>query len=311
MDDDEFQYLEEDAERMGVSPPLPRVERREVDGVGGDRLGALVWGDSAPRLAFVHGAGLHAHAWDSVILGVGRPAVAIDLPGHGESRWRDAFDYTPESMADSVAAGIRATAESPVTLVGHSLGGLTSIVIAARNPDLVGALVVIDSVPRDLGASTRRAPVRDFLVGPESYPSRAAIVERAVANGFGRDIERLTRGVTINTRVREDGRVVFKHHLANPPEGMSFFSGRDLSGLWQYAESLRMPVLLVHATHGSLEASDVEAFRRHVPQTDSVEFDTGHNVHRDDPRGLADAIGAFIEAHEAASGRKSAEHGRS
>ncbi len=36
-------------------------------------------------MVFLHGGGQNAHTWDTVILGLGVPALAIDLPGHGRS----------------------------------------------------------------------------------------------------------------------------------------------------------------------------------------------------------------------------------
>jgi esterase len=87
----EFSLLSENAEQAGVSGPLPDVERVEA-GVAEGRISALRWGalsrQSPPRIIFLHGGGQNAHTWDTVIVGVGEPALAVDLPGHGHSAWR-------------------------------------------------------------------------------------------------------------------------------------------------------------------------------------------------------------------------------
>jgi esterase len=74
----EFGLLPENAEQAGVAGPLPSVRRVEAGGIS-----ALQWGDSSPRVVFFHGGGQNAHTWDTVIVGLGVPALAVDLPGHG------------------------------------------------------------------------------------------------------------------------------------------------------------------------------------------------------------------------------------
>ena len=90
-----------------------------------------MWGDGAPRLALLHGGGLNAHTWDATALALGRPLAAVDLPGHGDSAWRDDADYRAESLAPAVGEVLAALAPASEAVVGQSLGGLTAIVLAA------------------------------------------------------------------------------------------------------------------------------------------------------------------------------------
>lgn len=307
--EDEFAYLAQDASAVGATGPLPKVRRVTIETTGDDRLGALVWGSTAPEFAFVHGAGMHAHSWDRVILRLGRPAVAIELPGHGESVWRDSFDYTPPAMAESVQLAIRALASGPLTYVGHSLGASTGIVVAARNPDLVTRLVLVDAMPRRLDDVDRPSGVRDFIDGPRTFPSREAVVERALAHGFGRDRAALERGVRMNTRVLPDGSVAFKHHLASPPDGHRY-EAFESSALWPLAESIGAPTLLVRGTRGILsERHGDEFLRRFRDPRGVVVLESGHNVPRDDPAGLADVIAAFSADDELTPGSSGTRQG--
>ncbi len=73
---DEFALLSENAEQAGVSGPLPAVQRIQRGAIS-----ALRWGRTRVRVVFLHGGGQNAHTWDTVILGLGVPALAIDLPG--------------------------------------------------------------------------------------------------------------------------------------------------------------------------------------------------------------------------------------
>ena len=55
------------------------------------------------------------------------PIIAIDLPGHGESSWREDRDYWPWRNAETLAPIIRKLAPHARLVGGLSLGGLTSI----------------------------------------------------------------------------------------------------------------------------------------------------------------------------------------
>ncbi|MUM30929.1 alpha/beta fold hydrolase, partial [Mycolicibacterium sp. CBMA 361] len=97
---DEFALLPENAEQIGAVGPLPTVLRID-DGP----ISMLKWGTEAPEVVFLHGGGQNAHTWDTVILGLGVPALAIDLPGHGRSAWREDGDYGPKLNAETLQDG--------------------------------------------------------------------------------------------------------------------------------------------------------------------------------------------------------------
>jgi len=286
---DEFGYLAEEAEEVGAAGPLPEVRRVSAATRGG-AVSALLWG-AAPRLTLLHGAGLNAHTWDSTLLRLGRPAIAFDLPGHGDSAWRDDFDYGPRTNAAAIAEALDRLAPGvPQDVVGQSLGGTTAIALLEARPEAVRSIVLVDVSPglRPGDATS----VREFLAGPLVFDSRDQIVDYAVATGIGTDREKLARGVVLNTRIRDDGKVVFKHHLAAPPEGASL--SLDFSDLWAPLESSRVPILLVRGTRGFLPADVVDEFRRRVPRARIVELDAGHNIQEQQPAALADAIAGFL-----------------
>ena len=88
-DFDEFSFLPDQAAEAGLTVPIPRGERLTLTLPDGRTLSAVRYGGSAPEVTLLHGAGLNAHTWDTTILALGRPALAIDLAGHGDSSWRD------------------------------------------------------------------------------------------------------------------------------------------------------------------------------------------------------------------------------
>lgn len=287
----EFSYLAGEVAELGLAGRVPPVERLDGPGPARTGLSALRWGTEPVAAVWLHGAGLNAHTWDGTIMAAGLPSLAVDLPGHGDSSWRADLDYSPLRNAVPVVDLMQDTAAVASVVVGQSLGGLTGIAIAATHPELVRALVVVDVSPGLLIEAGNQ--VRDFLAGPESFASRDEIIDRALEFGFGTSREGLQRGVFLNTRVRADGRVVFKHHLANLREGdVPFLS--DFRTLWPAAESLRMPVLLVRGARGFLTDAWEAEFLSRVSGSTVVHIDAGHNVQEDRPLELAAAITEFM-----------------
>jgi pimeloyl-ACP methyl ester carboxylesterase len=128
---DEFSFLERYSAHEGIPWRGRPAVRRESVSVGAGRLSGLIWGTEAPELVFLHGAGQNAHTWDSVAMTLDRPAIAIDLPGHGHSDWREDRDYRPPANAGSISEWLDRLPTAARTVVGMSLGGLTAICLAA------------------------------------------------------------------------------------------------------------------------------------------------------------------------------------
>lgn len=294
---DEFALLPADAAEFGLPwRGIPAISRVTVLG-GGRLVSSLRWGTRPPDVVLLHGAALNAHTWDVFALAARRPLLALDLPGHGESAWRDDGRYGPQDIAPAVADVIDQQAKAPVTIVGQSLGGLTAIALAAARPDLVARLVLVDVLPAVGSAGQHGADqVRSFLAGPAVFSSRAEIVTRARAFGFGRSEAAVARGVWHNTRVRPDGSVVWKHHLGNLGglDGPSQPVPLDFSGLWPALEAFPGPVLLVRGERGFLPASAAGELRSRVPGAQVRAVPTGHNVQEDDPVLLAGIVNGFL-----------------
>src|SRR5881392_2257855 len=134
MAEDEFAFLPDNAAEVGLPWNDPPALRRTSVEVGrGHEISALVWGDSPPELVLIHGGAQNAHTWDTVALALNRPLVAIDLPGHGHSGWREDGAYSPVDNADALAVAITELAPKAAGVVGMSLGGMTTIVLASRH----------------------------------------------------------------------------------------------------------------------------------------------------------------------------------
>lgn len=310
---DEFSYLPEQARELRVTTALPQVERLSFVLDDGRTLSALRFGDGAPEVTFLHGAGLNAHTWDATVLALGAPALAIDLAGHGDSSWRADADYSPRTLADDVAQALAGWAPSPQVLVGQSLGGVTAAAVAAERPDLVEALVIVDITPGvDPTAGPRQ--VREFFAGPTDWASRDELVDRALSFGLGGTRHQAERGVFLNSRVRPDGRVEWKHHFAHlaaaaipagtapAPVTTEVDAANPAPTLsptgWSDLDAVASPIVLVRAEQGYVTAHDAEQFQARLPAASIITMSAGHNVQEFVPRELAALINTMMSPDE-------------
>lgn len=313
---DEFALLAGQAAERGIDGPLPRGRRVTVAvGAGSSEqasVSGLLWGED-PRVTLLHGAGLNAHTWDTTVAALGIDALALDLPGHGDSSWRADADYRPQTIAPAVAEALRSLTDRPQVVVGHSLGGLVGAMLAATEPDLVAALMLVDITP-GVDPAAGPAQVRAFFAGPTDWASRDELVDRALQFGLGGGSRRrAARGVYFNSRVRPDGRVEWKHHFGRlaaeaaaasaaegspaeghdeaPPTRGALVSHEGWSALSGIADAT--PIELVRATRGFVTTADADELTRRLPRASVVDIDAGHNVQEDAPVALAATIGAL------------------
>ena len=290
---DEMGLFHENADEVGLpwSGP-PTVERRFVPVEGKRRVSALVWGSLPPEVVLLHGGAQNAHTWDTVALALGRPLVAVDLPGHGHSDWRDDHDYWPSTLADDVAVAVRALAPDAAMVVGMSLGGLTAWCLAAQHPELVRRLVIVDVTP---GTDEAKAePIRAFVSGPERFESFDEILERTVQFNPTRSVSSLRRGILHNARELPDGGWSWRY---DPMRNWSESKGMPaFSPLWSAVDAVDAPLLLVRGgTSGVVGDEDVEELLRRRPAATVVTVDgAGHSIQGDKPLELARVLQDFL-----------------
>ncbi|WP_375486408.1 alpha/beta fold hydrolase [uncultured Jatrophihabitans sp.] len=269
---------------VGQAPELRDVE------IDGCRVRLRTWGEPGqPGIVLVHGGAAHAGWWDHVapFLAVDRFVVAVDLSGHGDSEWRGS--YSTEVWSDEVeaAALLAAAGGPPAVVVGHSMGGRVAVMCAARRPESVGAVVLVDSPLADRRhdeelLARRRRPTLVYP-GPDDAVSRWATLPPQDGNlPFVRDR-------------------VARHSLRQVDGGWTWkfdpgFFGRA-STLGDALDRVRCPLVLLHSEQGILSARRVQQARERLGASlDVVELPAaGHHPMLDQPLLLIGALRAVLE----------------
>ncbi len=126
-----------------------------------------------PIALFLHGAGMDRTVWTPVtaaLTAADRPWLAVDLPGHGGSTG-DPLGTIGE-MADWLAEVLRELGNPPIIAVGHSMGALVVLELAARHPRKTRAAVL-------MGVAARMPVHPDLLAMAQANdPKVAALIAK-------------------------------------------------------------------------------------------------------------------------------------
>ena len=111
--------------------------------VNGTRLHYQEYGTAGHRpMLCVHGGQAHSHWFDFVAPGFtpDHHVYAHDLRGHGDSAWADPSTYMFETHAADINAFLEKLDLKDVVLIGHSMGGMISLMYAAAYPGRISKL---------------------------------------------------------------------------------------------------------------------------------------------------------------------------
>lgn len=286
-----------------VHEPRPRC----FAGPAGTVLAADVYGpDDGATVLLLHGGGQTRHAWGATArqLGLaGWRAIAVDMPGHGDSGWPADGDYTVSTLARTVAR-ILDELGRPVAVVGASLGGIaTMAAIGMPEPPSIDALVLVDIAPRTESAGVQR--VISFM---SAFPDGFTTLEEAarhIAAYKGRPVSTREDGLRKNLRRNAAGRWVW--HWDPRLLASANHETRLDAPAWERALSgWNKPVLLVRGGHSDVVSPQgARALLEIVPSARYVDLaDAGHMVAGDANDGFTATVVAFLrEAMPAAMPR--------
>lgn len=113
-------------------------------------------GAGNPPLILLHGLLGSSRNWQTAgkELAARWHVFALDARNHGKSTHAPEINY--ELLATDVADWMRAQGLARASLLGHSMGGKTAMLLACRQPDLVERLIVVDIAPRTYSWANHR-----------------------------------------------------------------------------------------------------------------------------------------------------------
>jgi pimeloyl-ACP methyl ester carboxylesterase len=284
---------------MSVSTTRSEPQTVKFRGVEEITLVADEWNRGVshlPTVLMLHGGGQNRHSWKNtgqILADQGLHVVALDSRGHGDSDRAPNANYTVDALCADTLAVIDQIGR-PVMLIGASMGGMTSLLVAdAAGPEKVAKLVLVDVVPRYEKDGSAR--IRDFMFshvhGFASLEEAADAVAEYLPH---RTKPRSPEGLKKNLR-RRDGRWYWHwdpKFLTAPPDDPFV----RVEKLERAAINLTIPILLIRGKLSDVVSADgVKDFLNKVPNAEFVELpDAGHTAAGDDNDAFSEVVVQFV-----------------
>jgi pimeloyl-ACP methyl ester carboxylesterase len=258
----------------------PESRACEWRGASGNRIvGEAFEAEGPVTVLLVHGGGQTRHTWRRAartLQAQGLACLSFDQRGHGDSDWIDDGNYVLDSFRDD-AQIVLDDWNRPSVLIGTSLGGLVSLMVAGNGSPLVRGLVLVDTAPQlnpaeidwlvdFLGGDAERgfASPADAVAHVQRFFPDLAVSAESIEKG-------LRRGADGRWHRHWDVRVVIGplNSVALPHE----------ERLHDIAACVRVPVALVRAGASHLVSdAAVARLRGCMPQLEVYELPGAHHL---------------------------------
>ncbi len=285
------------------------VVQRYFDGLDGI-FSYLDWGGQGPVVHVAHATGFCAGVYSplSGILASRLKVIGMDYRGHGRTLApADPAKLTDWNVfADDLAHFLRSF-HQPVVCVGHSLGAVTSLLMAVKNPDIVEALILIDPtmlpqhlnvclfLAQKLGLTGLFPIVSGAARRTKVWPSKQTVLEayrkRAPFNKWSEGF--LEAYVEFGFQEIESGGA----ELRCEPEWESKCFSSCPAGIWQKPGLLQAPVLIIYGSDSDVFLdSCARKFTKKVPTAELRCLEhVSHFVPMEKPEQTASLIIEFME----------------
>jgi len=252
-------------------------------GHGDIKIAADVWGSNNEELVILlHGGGQTRHAWGDTgkkLAEAGYHSVALDLRGHGDSEWHADGDYSIRAYKDDLVSIINEIGK-PARLVGASLGGMASLVLAGDeiNSDLCTALIMVDiGIYPDPVGSDR---IVSFMLSGEKGFDSLEDVAKSISDYLPhrkkpKDLE----GLKKNLRLKSDGRYYWHWDPRFIRRRPGSRDRRYFDLQLKAAEKVTIPTLLIRgALSDVVTMEDVDYFLSVISHAKFVEIENAAHM---------------------------------
>mgnify|MGYP003341064014 CR=1 FL=1 len=275
-----------------VSPQPAPFESRFIE-AHGNRLRYI---DYAPAgrtpMLCLHGGAVNAHWFDFVAAGFTQHyhVRALDQRGHGDSAWAQPPDYSYARYAADVAEVVDKLDLRDFVLMGHSMGGLVSLIYAATYPGRVKKIIIIDST---LVATPDRVAALHQVGGREgkTYATHADFVQHFRVRPAGTTAAPQILRYLAERSGRQGPDGVWRHKFDR-----NVYSKRVLIDIPPHWDRIKIPALLVKGGLSDRITTDIMAeAKARCPHVDVVEVPRAdHHVTLDNPSGFVQAVNGWL-----------------
>jgi pimeloyl-ACP methyl ester carboxylesterase len=248
---------------------------------------------SGPDLILIHGLAGHTGVWteSAEALDDRYRLHLVQIHGFGGIARTSSDSLVTAAVAREVARYIRETGLARPALIGHSMGGTIAMMIAARNPGLVGRVMVVDMIPF-MGAMFGQPNATAEALRPIADQMRTQLLN---AEMLGQMVASMTRSEANRQKLLQYATASDRRTVANAMHELI------LTDLRPELQRLNVPltVLYVQAPNVPMSPSEFDNAMKvlygAVPAVTMERIeDSNHYIQLDQPARFVAAVDAFM-----------------
>jgi pimeloyl-ACP methyl ester carboxylesterase len=287
---------------MDAASPAPQARFYQSQGL---TLHYTDWGNAAaPPLILIHGGLDHSRSWDQLArsLRTNFHIIAPDLRGHGDSDWATGSSYSLADHVYDLTCMMTSLRLEKAAIVGHSMGGMVSLVYAGAFPEKVLQLAVLDGVTNFPARKIKpvEARIAEWVTVLDKtarrkthrYETVADAAERMRARNARLTPEQAMHLATYALKQDADGGYSWKFdpYLRAPaPYRLSL---QDHIALWS---RIACPTLLVAGSESFLPDPEKAGVLGHFRQAELARIEgAGHWLQHDKPAAVLELLERFL-----------------
>ena len=280
----------------------PVMKRTAGDGV---EIALAVWEGKGKTVLCVHGISASCRCWDNVAeaLTPQHSVLAMDLRGRGLSE-KPASGYSVSHHCRDIEALLKHQDINQVIILGHSLGALIGLELAARFPEKVKRLILVDGG----GQLTKEQREKVFAgIQPtlnrlgKIFPSKEAYLDLMKSNPLLQPWTSMLETYYLYELEEADGGVRSRVKAEHIKEEAENLTGYDVTGFYS---RIKCPVLILRAPEGMTTPDNIllpeealEKMLREIPDGRYVNIagSNHYSIVMQPDKGRDAAILAFLE----------------
>ncbi|MGB2869774.1 MAG: alpha/beta fold hydrolase [Bacteroidota bacterium] len=256
------------------------------------------YGTGNQALLILHGLLGSSDNWHTLAKRFGERfrVFALDARNHGRSPHSDVFNYNV--MAEDVVEFMEQQHLTSASLLGHSMGGKTAMILAAAHPELVDSLVVVDIAPKPSTPS-----YEDIFKALASLDLKGFSFRKDIDGELAKKIPNVVTRQFLMKNLKRDESGAFQWKM-NLKTIYGNYEGMD-RGL-SPEKTFDKPTLFIRGGNSRyILDQDRELIHQIFPRSSIVTIpNAGHWVHADAPEELYGAVMGFWRDNAAMSNQQ-------
>ena len=280
---------------------------RAVPGASDLSLNLVQWSQEGEPLLMLHGFGHSARVWDPMAksLAAKYQCLALDLRGHGDSDYDPSFNYHHVMIGKDLISVLDHLEIPQATIVAHSTSGHALIGLAARFPDRLKRLVLVDAgaqLKGKGGGGGGDASFEPVCKRPEQYAKMLKMMYRRAS------MDTLETLAHHWLKQRDDGMWIpkldpgfYKPKSKEDPKHKKDFdreawAKKEEGKLWADVAKITCPTLVVRGAESKmLSEPTVQKMCEIMPNAEGAAVEgASHNIMIDNPAGMTDALNKYL-----------------